>query len=63
MVDCVQGTALNNPDFKVAVLENAQGYLVELSPVVKTMKDYFKNINIVLSKKDYAVNKLEMYEG
>jgi outer membrane lipoprotein-sorting protein len=62
MVDCVQGTALNNPDFKVAVFESAQGYLVELSPVVKGMKDYFKNINIVLSRKDYSVSKLEMYE-
>ena len=62
MVDCVQGTALNNPDFTIAVFENAGAWLVELTPVVKGMKDYFKNINIVLSKKDYSVNKLEMYE-
>jgi len=62
MVDCVQGTALNNPDFKVAVFENTGTYLVELTPFAKGMKDYFKNINIVLSKKDYSVNKLEMYE-
>jgi outer membrane lipoprotein-sorting protein len=62
MVDCVQGTALNNPDFKVAVFESAQGYLVELSPVAKGLKDYFKNINIIISRKDYSVNKLEMYE-
>jgi outer membrane lipoprotein-sorting protein len=62
MVDCVQGTALSNPDFKVAVFESAQGYLIELSPVAKGMKDYFKNINIILSKKDYSVSKLEMYE-
>jgi len=26
------------------------------------MKDYFKNIHVILSKKDYTVNKLEMYE-
>ncbi|MFT3932029.1 MAG: outer membrane lipoprotein carrier protein LolA [Chitinophagaceae bacterium] len=62
MVDCVQGTALSNPDFKVAVFENASAYLIELSPIAKGMKDYFKNINIVVSKKDYSVNKLEMYE-
>jgi len=62
MVDCVQGTALSSPDFKVAVFESAQGWLIELTPVAKGMKDYFKNINIVLSKKDYSVNKLEMYE-
>ena len=62
MVDCVQGTALSNPDFTVAAFENAGAWLVELTPVVKGMKDYFKNINIVLSKKDYSVNRLEMYE-
>ena len=62
MVDCVQGTALSNPDFKVAVFENTGSYLVELQPVAKGMKDYFKNINIVLTRKDYSVNRLEMYE-
>ena len=62
MVDCVQGTALSNPDFKVAVFESAQAYLIELSPIVKGMKDYFKNINLLLSKKDYSVNKIEMFE-
>lgn len=62
MVDCVQGTALSNPDFTVTAFENAGAWLVALTPVVKGMKDYFKNINIVLSKKDYSVNKLEMFE-
>jgi len=62
MVDCVQGTALNNPDFKVAVFEGSQGWLVELLPQEKTLKEYFKKINLILSKKDYSVNKLEMYE-
>lgn len=62
MVDCVQGTALSNPDFTVTAFENAGNWLVQLTPVAKGMKDYFKNINIVLSKKDYAVNRLEMYE-
>jgi outer membrane lipoprotein-sorting protein len=61
-VDCVQGTALSNPDFKINVFENNQGYLIELSPVTKGMKEYFKNINVVISKKDYSVNKIEMYE-
>ncbi len=62
MVDCVQGTALSNPDFTVAVFESGQGWLVELRPIAKGMKDYFKSIAIVLGKKDYAVTRLEMYE-
>jgi len=62
MVDCVQGTALSNPDFTITVFENTSSCLIELSPVTKGMKDYFKNINIIVAKKDYSVNKLEMYE-
>ncbi|MEP7278537.1 MAG: outer membrane lipoprotein carrier protein LolA [Bacteroidota bacterium] len=62
MVDCVQGTALSNPDFKVAVFESAQGWLIELVPVAKGIKDYFRNINIILARKDYSINRLEMYE-
>jgi len=62
MVDCVQGTALSNPDFAITVFENTGSCLIELLPVAKGMKDYFKNINIIVSKKDYTVNKLEMYE-
>jgi outer membrane lipoprotein-sorting protein len=61
-VDCVQGTALSNPDFTIKVFENALGYLIELSPITKAVKEYFKNINVVISKKDYSVNKIEMYE-
>ena len=62
MVDCVQGTALSNPDFTITVFESTGSCLIELSPVTKGMKDYFKNINIIVAKKDYSVNKLEMYE-
>src|SRR5436309_2875355 len=62
MVDCVQGTALSNPDFNIVVFENAANWLIELSPVTKTMKAYFKNINIIVGRKDYSVNRLEMLE-
>jgi outer membrane lipoprotein-sorting protein len=62
MVDCVQGTVLNNPDFSIAVFESAGTCMVQLSPLTIAMKDYFKNINIIVTKKDYSINKLEMYE-
>ncbi|CAN5773748.1 hypothetical protein BH10BAC3_BH10BAC3_05080 [soil metagenome] len=61
-VDCIQGTALNNSDFTVRVFENAQAYLVEMSPVVKSLKEFFKSINIMVAKKDYAVTKIDMIE-
>jgi len=62
-VDCVQGTALNNPDFATKVFENRANYLVELSPVSKNLKDYFSTINIIIDKKDYSVASIEMNES
>src|SRR5882757_1033510 len=41
-VDCVQGTVLTNPDFSTRVFENKNAYLVELSPVSKNLKEFFK---------------------
>ena len=62
MIDCMQGTALNNPDFKTRAFENKSTYLVEMVPVVKGLKELFKNINVVVDKKDYSVNSIEMQE-
>ena len=62
-VDCVQGTALDNPNFKTAVFENKTAYLVELSPAAKGLKDYFKTIHVIVDKKDYTVNTIEMLES
>ena len=62
MIDCMQGTTLNNADFKTRVFENKTAYLVEMVPVVKGLKDMFKNINAVVDKKDYSVNSIEMQE-
>jgi outer membrane lipoprotein-sorting protein len=62
-VDCVQGNVLNNPDFKVRVFESKTSYLVELAPVPKNLKEFFKTINVVVDKKDYAVTNIEMNEN
>jgi outer membrane lipoprotein-sorting protein len=61
-VDCVRGTALSNPDFKIRVFENNSGYLIELTPVPKNLQDFFKNINVIVEKNNYAVNRIEMHE-
>ncbi|MEO5893292.1 MAG: outer membrane lipoprotein carrier protein LolA [Ferruginibacter sp.] len=62
MIDCMQGSSLNNPDFKTRVFENKTTFLVELVPVVKGLKDLFKNINVVVDKRDYSANSIEMQE-
>jgi outer membrane lipoprotein-sorting protein len=63
IIDCVQGTALDNKDFSVQTLEGKDGYLIYLSPVVKNMKDLFNNINLVVDKKDYSIIRMEMVEA
>lgn len=62
MIDCMQGTALNNPDFKTRIFENKSSSLLELTPVTKGMKDLFKTITIVIDKKDFSVASIEMKE-
>src|ERR1700710_921756 len=62
-VDCVQGTVLTNPDFSTRIFENKNAYLVELSPVSKNLKDFFKTIVVIVDKKDYSVTNIEMNEN
>jgi len=62
MMDCVKGTALNNPDFTVRIFEGTDSYLAELSPVAKNLKSLFKNVNLVVGKKDYSVTAIQMHE-
>ncbi len=62
MMDCVNGSALNNPDFTTRIFEAGDTYLAELSPVNKNLKNLFKNINLIVSKKDFSVTKIEMHE-
>jgi len=61
-VDCVQGTVFTNPDFKTRVFENKTAYLVELSPVGKSLKGIFSTISVAVEKKDYAVTSIDMKE-
>ena len=62
-VDCVQGNVLNNTDFTTRILENGQSYLLELTPVNKTLAQYFKSIHLLVDKKDYSVSTIQMYEA
>lgn len=58
----MQGTALNNPDFKTKVFENKNNSLIELTPVAKGLKELFKNINVIVDNKDFSVTSIEMQE-
>jgi outer membrane lipoprotein-sorting protein len=62
-IDCVQGDVFNNPDFITKVYENKNAYAVELSPVGKGLKEFFKTINVIIDKGDYSVSTIEMNEN
>jgi len=62
MIDCMQGTAFNNTDFKTRVFENINYSLVELVPVTKGLKELFKSINVKVDNKDFSVSSIEMLE-
>jgi outer membrane lipoprotein-sorting protein len=62
MIDCMQGTALNNPDFKTRVFENKSTSLIELTPIARGLKELFKNINVIVDNKDFSVTSIEMLE-
>ena len=61
-VDCVQGTVFSNPDFVTKVYENKSTYIVEMSPVGKALKEFFKTIDVVINKDDYEVSTIQMNE-
>ena len=62
MIDCMQGTALNNPDFKTRLFENKTNSLIELTPVTKGLKDLFRSIVVIVDRKDFSVASIEMLE-
>ena len=62
MIDCMQGTTLDNTDFTTHVFENKTNALVELTPLSKGMKEMFKSINVVVDKKDFSVLSIQMQE-
>ena len=61
-LECIQGTVLNDPDFKTRVFESKGSYLVEFSPVNKGIRELFKNINIIIDKKDDSISSIDMRE-
>jgi len=62
MIDCVKGNVLNNSNFSVKVFEGGQHFMLELTPVDKTLKSFFKNINLFVDKKELGVSKIDMQE-
>jgi outer membrane lipoprotein-sorting protein len=62
-IDCIKGSILTNKDFSVAAFENPQQYLLEMTPVTKTLTAVFSAIQVTLDRKDYGVLRINMIEA
>jgi outer membrane lipoprotein-sorting protein len=63
IIDCAQGTAVDNKDFSPEFFENERQYLLVLKPQKKELKEFFSGINIFLEKQDFSINHLDMQEA
>jgi len=62
IMDCVQGTALDNKDFSSSVFTNEKNNLIVLSPIKKELQGFFQSIHVYLDVKDGSVYKIDMLE-
>ena len=62
MTGMVNGTLLNSLEFTTTWSEAAGYYLAELIPAGTEMKDYLTRIELKLSKQDFTVDELKMFE-
>ncbi|MCK9400151.1 MAG: outer membrane lipoprotein carrier protein LolA [Bacteroidales bacterium] len=62
MTGMVNGTLLNSSQFTTTWSEATGHYLAELIPIGTTMKDYLMRIELKVSKLDFTVEELKMFE-
>ena len=63
MISCINGNILSSNKFKIAYSENDKSYRLELTPLVKGMKESLKKIYMYFDKAVTSVIKLEMVES
>lgn len=63
LIECVSGSMLDNPDFQSRIFENGSSWLIEFKPLARNLKELYKNINIVLDKKDFTASSIGMYDA
>jgi outer membrane lipoprotein-sorting protein len=62
-INCVTGNVLNSKEFDVEVFENVKVYYLALKPRAKLLKSLFDSIDILISKKDFTVDRIELKES
>jgi len=62
IVGSINGNLYSGTDFTVKLYENATQVKVELRPLSKTLKTFLSTIVIILDKKDFTAQRIEMNE-
>ena len=62
MIQLVQGTVFNSGLYSFSFSENAQDYLVTLTPIDKKLKTYFQTIQLLFDKSSLDVMQMKMME-
>lgn len=62
MVDCMRGTVMSNPDFKVSAYHNGKQYLLSMIPASPEMKKMFEQVDVYMNKTGFDVEKLVLTE-
>jgi outer membrane lipoprotein-sorting protein len=63
MMSCINGDILASKKFKIGYEENEKSYRLELTPLLKGMKESLKRIYMYFDKGVTSVVKLEMIEA
>ncbi|MBX2965382.1 MAG: outer membrane lipoprotein carrier protein LolA [Cyclobacteriaceae bacterium] len=62
MMDCMQGAIPDSKDFSLRAFENNTSYLLEMTPVSKTLKEFFQTIVLIVEKKDSSPLSIQLNE-
>lgn len=62
IVGSINGNLYSGTDFTVKLFENTAQVKVELKPLSKTLKNFLSTIVVVLDKKDFSAQRIEMNE-
>ena len=63
ILDCVQGSILDNKDFSVAAFENPKSYRLVMKPIAKGLQDFFSEIIVLVDKSDFTASELTLREA
>lgn len=62
IVGSINGNLYSGKEFTVKLFENGTQVKVELNPLSKTLKNFLNTIVVVLDKKDFTAQRIEMNE-